>query len=274
VVERLVYTEDVGGSKPSAPTSFSISIGVEGEKMKAAPSDQLQVLDIQRMDFAVATLRNKLAGLPEIAELSGITQRLTVVRDLAIAAETQISDIKRELLRAEADVEQVVTRLERDEKRLMEGNANPKELEKLQHEVQTLTVRRSELEEVELEIMLRSDSIKERLAELRTEEATRLSASEEIHARKAVASEKIQSEIASLTEERKAIETTVDGALLVLYEKIRSNDGTGAAAMREGRCDGCHLPINSVEISRIKSLPTDEVVRCEECRCILVRGAK
>jgi predicted nucleic acid-binding Zn-ribbon protein len=242
--------------------------------MKAAPSDQLQILDIQRMDFAVAILQNKLAALPEIAELLSTTQRSAVVRDLAIAAETQIIDIKRELLRSEADVEQVVTRLERDEKRLTEGSASPKELEKLQHEVQTLSARRSELEEVELEIMLRIDSIKERLVELRAEEATLSSSVEEIQGRKAIASEKIEGEIASLKEERKVIASTVDGALYGLYEKIRSNDGTGAAAMREGRCDGCHLPINSVEISRIKALPTDEVVRCEECRCILVRGAR
>ena len=242
--------------------------------MKAAPSDQLQILDIQRMDFAVATFGNKLATLSEIAELLATTQRMAVVRDLAIAAETQISDIKRELLRSEADVEQVTTRLDRDEMRLADGSASAKELEKLQHEVQTLSARRSELEEVELEIMLRIDSIKERLQELRAEEAVLVSSSEEIQSRKFAASQVIESEIASLVAERKAIAATVDGALLELYEKIRANSGTGAAAMREGRCDGCHLAINSVEISRMKTLASDEVVRCEECRCILVRGAK
>lgn len=242
--------------------------------MKAAPSDQHQILDIQRMDFAVATLMNKLAALPEIAELQAATNRLAVVRDLAVAAETQISDIKRELLRSEADVEQVVTRLERDEKRLADGSTSPKELEKLQHEVQTLSSRRSELEEVELEIMLRIDSIKERLLELRAEEATLISASEEILGRKVRASEEIELEIASLKQERSAVAATVDGALLDLYEKIRSNNnGTGAAAIRDGKCDGCHLSINSVELGRIKTLASDEVVRCEECRCILVRGA-
>jgi len=242
--------------------------------MKAAPSDQRQILDIQRIDFAIATFVNKLAALPEIAELQATTNRLAVVRDLAVAAETQISDIKRELLRSEADVEQVVTRLERDEKRLSDGSTSPKELEKLQHEVQTLSARRSELEEVELEIMLRVDSIKERLEELRAEEVTLKSASEEILGRKLTASEEIELEIASLKEERRAIVSTVDGALLDLYEKIRSNNnGTGAAAIRDGKCDGCHLSINSVELGRIKTLASDEVVRCEECRCILVRGA-
>ncbi|MBI3430149.1 MAG: hypothetical protein HY050_08895 [Actinobacteria bacterium] len=242
--------------------------------MKASPSDQLQILDIQRMDFQVATLRNKLASLPEIAELLACTQRLSVLRDLVIAAETQISDIKRELLRAEADVEQVVVRLERDEKRLSEGTAAPKELEKLQHEVETLSARRSELEEVELEVMLRIDSIKSRLEELKGEEESLNIASADIQARKNAASTLIEEEIASTISERNTTAASVDHALLELYEKIRSSTGTGAAAFREGRCDGCHLAINSVELGRMKTLASDEVVRCEECRCILVRGAK
>lgn len=225
------------------------------------------------MDFQVSTLQNKLTALPEIAELLTCSQRLAVVRDLEVAAETQISDIKRELLRAEADVEQVVVRLERDERRLAEGSAAPKELEKLQHEIETLSARRSELEEVELEIMLRIDSIKSRLEELQREEVSLNSSHDEIAARKSSVSSQIEGEIASVISERNATVATVDGPLLELYEKIRSSTGTGAAALRQGRCDGCHLAINSVEIGRLKTLASDEVVRCEECRCILVRGA-
>ena len=242
--------------------------------MKASQSDQLQVLDLQRMDFHVATLYNRLAALPEIADLLACTQRLAVVRDLIIAAQTQISDIKRELLRAEADVEQVVVRLERDEKRLSDGLAAPKELEKIQHEVETLSARRSELEEVELEVMLRIDSITSRLDELRGEEESLNTTSAEIQLRKNSASALIEEEIASTISERNATSASVDSALLELYEKIRSNTGTGAAALREGRCDGCHLAINSVELGRMKTIASDEVVRCEECRCILIRGVK
>ncbi|MBC7463584.1 MAG: hypothetical protein H7227_04930 [Actinobacteria bacterium] len=242
--------------------------------MKANPSDQLQILDVQRMDFHIATLKNKAAALPEIAELLATTQRLTVVRDLQVAAETQISDIRKELLRAEADVEQVVLRLDRDEKRMADGSTGAKELEKLQHEVETLTSRRAELEEVELEIMLRIDSIKERFEELRLEAGQLLTQSAEIQRRKDVVLSTIDSEISSLSAERLATVQSIEGALVDLYEKIRANGGTGAAAIKDGSCDGCHLPINSVELSRIKTLASDEVVRCEECRCILVRGAK
>jgi len=242
--------------------------------LKANPSDQLQILDVQRMDFQITTLRNRAAALPEIAELLATTQRLTVVRDLEVAAETQISDIKKELLRAEADVEQVVVRLNRDEKRLADGSTGAKELEKLQHEVETLTARREELEEVELEIMMRIDSIQERLKELKSEEGQLLAQSAEIQERKEVALSAINADLSALSAERLSTAQSIEGALVDLYEKIRSNNGTGAAAIKDGSCDGCHLPINSVELSRIKTLASDEVVRCEECRCILVRGAR
>lgn len=242
--------------------------------MKASPNDQLQILDVQRMDFQVITLRNKVSALPEIAELLANTQRSAVVRDLSIAAQTEISDIKRELLRSEADVEQVVTRLQRDEKRLSDASTSPKELEKLQHEVQTLATRRSELEEVELEIMLRMDSVKARLDELIAESQQLGTLCAEIEIRKSAASTSIENEIASILAERATIITTTDSALVDLYEKIKASNGTGAAAFAAGRCNGCHLAINNVELGRMKTLADDEVVRCEECRCILVRGAK
>ena len=242
--------------------------------MKASPSDQLQILDIQRMDFHVAMLRNKVATLPEIAQLNTTNSRLTVLRDLQVAAQTQISDIKIELSRSESDVEQVVTRLERDEKRLADGSTSAKDLEKLQHEVQTLITRRSELEEVELEIMMRIEGITARLNELKAEEAGLITKSSEIEELKKTATQAIDGEIASTVAERLSTVTNVDKTLLELYEKIRTSGGTGAAAMREGKCDGCHLSINSVELNRLKTLAEDEVVRCEECRCILVRGTK
>jgi len=106
--------------------------------MKASPSDQRSILDIARFDQQANSLRHKAANLPEIAELASTTIKSNNARDLRIAAETELSDVKRELLRAEADVEQIVSRITRDEARLNGGSATPKELEQLQHEVGTL----------------------------------------------------------------------------------------------------------------------------------------
>lgn len=241
--------------------------------MKASPSDQRQIVDIARFDQVTTALNHKVATLPEHALLANVTTKSNNARDLRIGAQTELSDVKRELLRAEADVEQIVLRITRDEARLNGGSASPKELEQLQHEVGTLGARRAELEEVELEIMMRIDDINSRITELSLEEATYAAEIADLEIRKENALATLNNELESIAKERSETLASIAPDFVALYEKIRaSNNGTGAAALIAGSCNGCHLSINAVELKRITDLSDDEVIRCEECRCILVRG--
>jgi predicted nucleic acid-binding Zn-ribbon protein len=241
--------------------------------MKATLSDQRAILDIQNFDFTQATLNNKAANLPEIAAINSLTIKANNARDLRIAAETELSDVKRELARAEGDVEQIVTRINRDETRLASGTGAPKELEQLQHELGSLATRRSELEEIELEIMMRIDDIKARITEQSDLENALAAEITELEIKKANEMAAISFDLAAITSERASVIALINSELVALYEKIRAaNNGTGAAALIGNQCKGCHLTINTVELQRIASLAEDEVVRCEECRCILVRG--
>ena len=240
--------------------------------MKASIADQRSILDIQNFDFTTSTLKNKAANLPEIAQISTLTIKQNNARDLRIAAETELSDTKRELSRAEGDVEQIVTRINRDEARLSSGQGAPKELEQLQHELGTLATRRSELEEVELEVMMRVDGIKERIETLKNEEAAFALEIANLEIAKENALTVIGSDIAAIDEDRKRTVASINPELLALYEKIKAaNNGTGAAALVGNQCKGCHLTLNTVELQRISGLAEDELVRCEECRCILIR---
>ncbi len=240
--------------------------------MKATLSDQRLILDIQNFDFTQATLNNKAANLPEIAAIHSLTIKANNARDLRIAAETELSDVKRELLRAEGDVEQIVTRINRDETRLASGTGAPKELEQLQHELGSLAARRSELEEIELEIMMRIDDIKERITEQSDLESALAAEITELEIKKANEMAVISADLEAIKRDRASAVASTNAELVALYEKIRaSNNGTGAAALVGNQCKGCHLSINTVELQRIASLPEDEVIRCEECRCILVR---
>jgi predicted nucleic acid-binding Zn-ribbon protein len=241
--------------------------------MKATPSDQRSVLDIQNFDFTTTSLNAKAAGLPEIAAIASLTIKANNARDLRIAAETELSDVKRELSRAETDVEQVVSRISRDESRLASGTGAAKELEQLQHELVSLNNRRSELEEVELEIMMRVDGIKERISTLQEEEAALALEIANLEISKENALTVIGADISAAAQERTKTVASVNPELIALYEKIRSsNNGTGAAALVGNQCKGCHLTLNTIELQRIAGLAEDELVRCEECRCILVRG--
>ena len=44
-----------------------------------------------------------------------------------------------------------------------------------------------------------------------------------------------------------------------------------AAPLRYGRCNGCKLALSTVELNEIRATAADEIVRCEDCRRILVR---
>ena len=86
------------------------------------------------------------------------------------------------------------------------------------------------------------------------------------------ATKSISEEITVEESKRAAQLPNIDGALLELYEKIKNSaGGVGAALLIGNTCDGCHLSITPVELEKIKAQPEDEVVRCEECRRILVR---
>ena len=242
--------------------------------MKASASDQRSILDIQKFDLQSATLKNRAATLPEIAEITTQTIKQNNLRDLRIAAETELSDVKRELARAEADVEQIVTRIERDEKRLSSGTGTPKELEQTQHELGTLGARRAELDEVELGIMMLVDEIKERITELSGQENEVALVVADLNIRKENALAAIHTELEGLATDRKARAQSVAADFLALYEKVRESSGGIAAALLVGaQCKGCNLTLNTIELQRISSLSEDEVIRCEECRCILVRGS-
>ncbi len=240
--------------------------------MQAKIEDQQRVLRLAEFDLRLNSLNQKISSLPESVALKELTIDFETTRDLRIAAETELSDISAEINRAESDVEQVANRIEKDERRLNAGQGTPKELEQMQHELLSLNARRAELEEIELEVMLRVDAIKERIKELQAKESALQVKLEEASLAKENALSSINSEISVTSDERSKISLATDKALVDLYEKIRANGVTGAAKLANGKCGGCNLAINAGDLTKLLSLPAEEVARCEECRCILVRA--
>ena len=94
----------------------------------------------------------------------------------------------------------------------------------------------------------------------------------EINQRLTTASGEINTVITNKQSDRVKVVVKIERPLLDLYEKIRTaSGGVAAAALVGNKCNGCNLAINAVEMERIKSLAKDELLRCEECRRILVR---
>ncbi|MEI8149473.1 MAG: C4-type zinc ribbon domain-containing protein [Actinomycetes bacterium] len=240
--------------------------------MKASPEHQNLLIELQLIDTAISHLKIKLANLPEREQITAIHTRLENTAVELAVVETELADVAIDLRRIEVDVEQVADRIKKDESRLSSGVGSPKELEQLQHELGTLAKRKSELEDGELEVMLKHDAVKARVDELQNDQVGLKQLELELNIRLENATTEIQSEINIQQAERGQLAPKIEATLVELYEKVRtSNDGVGAALLVGNKCEGCHLSINAIEIERIKSLPADEIIRCEECRRILVR---
>ena len=240
--------------------------------MQASVAQQSLILEMQSLDNEIMQANTKLKSLPEIEQLLHIDKRITTATDELAVVKSEADQIALELRRGEVDVETVTDRIKKDEARLASGNATPKELEQLQHEVGTLKKRQESLEEIELEIMIRSDAITSRSNTLTTDLASLQTLKDEIAGRLKTATDEINKVIADKNTARNLVANQIEKPLLELYEKIRGNGGgVGAAALVGNKCNGCNLAINAVEMERIKSLSKDELLRCEECRRILVR---
>jgi predicted nucleic acid-binding Zn-ribbon protein len=260
-------------AKPSPTRGPSASEPPEEIALKADPFALLKLLDVQELDSRLDQLRHRLANFPETKQLATLTAARTEVNDKARDVQIQVDDLNREQRKSDADVEQVKTRRKRDQDRMDQGLvSNPKDLERMQQELVSLERRISELEDIELEVMERAEALEARVRELETARAGLATRVDELSAARDKALAELDSEVTQLQASRSNVVPGVGEDLLALYEKIRaSSGGTGAAALRQRRCDGCRLELNQVDINRIRAAADDEVLRCEECRRILVR---
>ena len=230
--------------------------------MKASPQAQLKLLELAELDAELSRLDHRRRTLPENAEFERARQRDTELRDELATLEASGSDLTRDQAKAERDVDQVRSRIERDRARLDAGQvSSPRELENLQSEIVSLERRQGDLEEV----TGRRDAL--------TGEQTALGGQlAEIAARRDAAFAEIDEQAGKARDARAGIAADLPADLLSLYDRLRTQHTVGAAVLRNGRCEGCHLSLNTVDLARIRAAPPDEVLRCEECRRILVRA--
>lgn len=241
--------------------------------LNAEPHDQLVLLDVQRLDLDLDRIAHRRAGLPETVHVRELEAREQSLANRITEAAVQVSDLEAEQRKADADVDLVRVRSDKDRDLLTTIN-DAKQLSNLQHELESLARRQAELEDVELEIMERLDAAQKEHQALVAErdQVTLELASARTAMEAALAG--LSGEESAAGEEREVAARSLPADLLALYDKLRADHGgIGAAALHRGRCEGCRIELTPVDIGRIREAPETEVLRCEECRRILVRTA-
>jgi predicted nucleic acid-binding Zn-ribbon protein len=235
--------------------------------------DQQKLLALAAEDVALAQLAHRARTLPELAAVEAAREAQRTLSDDVVRAETEVRDLDREQKRLEADVDTVRAREARDQSRIDAG-ASAKEITGLQHELESLKRRQSDLEDQVLELMERRETADAALATAQSGLAAAQADQEQAEKQR----DDALAEIADATREHQAkrdeIAGTVPESLLSLYDRIAKQTGsTGAAHLHARRCEGCRIELYGSELAGFRNADPHTVLRCENCGRILVRTA-
>ncbi len=240
--------------------------------MSSAALDAL--LALQGVDTDIDRHRHRREALPARQEAAKVGQRIGVLdRDAADVGAILAEIVAREEA-LEGELAATEARIGEVNRRLYGGQvAASRELQAMAADVKNLEARRSDLEDRVLAVLDEREPHDLRLAALAAERAEAEGRRAELAVTIADAEAEIDAELAALGDQRVALASEPPADLLATYERIRSRlGGVGVARLVGSQCQGCFLTLPSGEVDRLRHLPADAVVTCEDCSRILVVG--
>jgi uncharacterized protein len=239
--------------------------------MKAAVDQQRSLAEVVEIDAELARMAHRRSHLPELQRYDDVQAAHRTANDRVAALQLALEDLQAQVTRFESEIDAVRQREDRDRSLLQSGTPDAKQLSDLQHELDTLQRRQSSLEDSLLEVM-------EQREELQINQNRELSTIDTLQAELAAVQQmrdeslaEIDTASADRVERRAQLIAGLDSELAELYEHQRSSAGVGAGLLQGKRCGACRIELDRGELARIAAAADDDVLRCPECRAILLR---
>ena len=203
----------------------------------------------------------------EISAILAESERVSQAQADVDQAQSELVGARAETHAAEQEVASQKAKIDRNQKSLYGGSVqNPKELEDLQLESQSLLRHLTTLEDQLLEWMLRLEETEARYEGAKSELEAALAETAAQHKDLLDERQKLGAEVERLT----AL-ASVGADELALYGKIKQNVGPMAMALvDEGVCTACGLALPGSEQQKVRS--GDDLILCRQCGRILYAG--
>lgn len=231
------------------------------------------LLELQALDTAADQARHRLANLPEQAEADAIAaeRRALGERRAAVLAERDALAERQSAL--ESDLAGTEARARTVSARLYGGEVSAsRDLQAMQADLEGLHKRASDLEDQVLAILDEREPFDAAVDAADEEDAALAGREADAAARRDAAAGRLGEEVADLAARRGPLLGAVPADLAATYERLRARlGGVGAARLVGDHCGGCHLVLPATELDRLRHLPEDALVTCEQCGRILVR---
>lgn len=225
---------------------------------------RLQELDLER--------EQALARIEEIERLMGEDAELRQAEQETSEAEQRLKQARTQHAQAEHTLSAQREKIKENEAKLYGGQiTNPKELQDLQHELESLKRFLETLEDRMLEAMLALDEAEQAFQEASQHLEALRAAREAEHQDLADERQRLEAALERIQDERQAALAGIGEADLQVYEQLRSRfGGMVMALVREGSCSVCGVDLARSKLQEVQS--GSELIRCSQCGRILYAG--
>lgn len=237
--------------------------------MKASDNQQADLLALANLDLEITRAKNSLKNLTSGEAFSQLRQSQRDAAAALIDSRNALDGVELELNRAEADLQLVEQRIQKDNLRLNQ-TSSPKDAQGIQSELETLSKRKSELEDLELAVLERKENAE---AFYKTVLSDKQVVDDELASNEAANEAeimKVRSGLDLTIAQRSQQAARINQDLVELYEK-KASRGVAVGRLIGTECGACRMTIGATNLAEINSLPRDEIATCPDCQAILVR---
>lgn len=228
--------------------------------------------EVQARDTALAVLQHRRDSLPERDELDRTLRAGKRAHEELLALRAQRDELARTVKALDDETATVAAKAKAVDEKLYSGTVtSPRELQDLQADLDQIRRHLGVLEEREIEQMVAAEAVEQAVFAAEQGLAALGADVERLRASISAAERDIDAEIAATTAERARLADGVSDALLADYERRRAaNNGSGAALLVGGTCQGCRLSIPATEVDEVVHDTTGRIFSCDNCGAILI----
>ena len=238
--------------------------------MKVSVRQQQLLLQLQATDDHIRRLRKHIRELPQTQLLAQLDEDAAFVKEQFMQHQRKLDALKADISRLEHDIETVRARLHLDNDKLLKSTT-PKEATALQSEIETLNVRKSELEDREIQLLQEQEDVEAKFTVIEAEWSQTAQKRELLNSELMRARDQLESELRQVVNDRALLAAEVSGDVLAVYTQLSEKYGVAVARLRAGVSEASNMQLAPSELSAIHETPSDELVFCPQSGAILVR---
>lgn len=227
------------------------------------------LLRLQDVETTIRRLERRLEELPEQAALDAATATAGELRSEHDAARVDLELLDAEIRRAEGEISLLQQRRDAERSRMYGGEiTQPKELQALRAEIDSVERRIGGAEETTLELMERREEIAATLAELGGRLEELVAEQERLTSARDDAAKEILAGLAEARVAADAERASVPDDLAGRYEASkRRHGGIGIGRLDAGICTACHFELTPLERSDARD--DAPLTSCPQCQRLL-----